>query len=172
MKPGYSQSRSVAEQRWRGRAQLSTSSIGDPFAINPIRRAAGLVAVCSGILVVPWLISEPFGITMMLATGWLAVTGLVMGLPIVLWCGGEWIIEAIQRRIRPGIELLGLSPRVEHILSRHDVITIRQIEELSDDGLLLLSNMDQRGVREVRQAVAVWKYQRWQESGFTAIGNE
>ena len=172
MKPGYTQSRTVAEQRWRGRAQLSSSSIGDPFAVNPIRRAASLVAVCLILLLGPWLISEQFGITMMLATGWLAVTGFAMGLPIMIWCIGEWIIAAVQRRVRPGIELLGLSPRIEHILSRHDLVTIRQIEQISDEGLLLLSNMDQRGINEVRQAVSVWKYRRWQESGFTAVGSK
>jgi hypothetical protein len=74
--------------------------------------------------------------------------------------------------MHPGIELLGLSPRVEHILARHGILTIREVDAMDDQSLLLLSNMDQRGAREVRRAVSIWKYRRWQESGFTAVENK
>jgi hypothetical protein len=30
--------------------------------------------------------------------------------------------------------------------------------------------MDARGVHEIRRAVNLWKYQRWQEAGFPATG--
>jgi hypothetical protein len=39
-----------------------------------------------------------------------------------------------------------------------------------DAMLLLLSNMDARGVHEIRRAIAVWKYRRWQEKGFPVSG--
>ncbi len=172
MKPAQNLGAALSENRWRARSQILNSSVSDPFAVNPIRRSAGLVAICSLVLVVPWLIDEQFGITMMLATGWLAITGLVMGIPILLWCVGEWLVAAAQRRIHPGIELLALTPRVEHILLRHGLTTIRQVEETPDEGLILLSNMDTRGVHEIRRAVSLWKYRRWQEGGFTAVGNE
>jgi len=173
MKPGQQSTFVGSDLRWRSsRTQVQSSGISDPFAVNPIRRAAALVAVCAVALVGPWLISEQLGITMMLAVGWLAVTGLVLGLPILIWCLGEEALSAAQRRRRPGVDLLGLSPRVEHILVRHGLTTIRSIEATPDDGLLLLSNMDQRGVAEVRRATTLWKYRRWQESGFTVVGNE
>lgn len=171
MKPDH-QWGSLADHRWRARSQLSNTSVSDPFAVNPIRRSAGLVAVCLAMLFVPWMISDQFGTTMMLATGWLSVTGLVLGLPILIWCSGEWVVERIHRRIHPGIELLELSPRVEHVLARHGIVTIREVETIDNESLLLLSNMDQRGVNEVRRAVTIWKYRRWQESGFTAVENE
>ena len=43
---------------------------------------------------------------------------------------------------------------------------------LPDDGLLLLSNMDARSVREIRRAITLWKYRRWQENGFAATGDD
>jgi hypothetical protein len=174
MKPEQFRGGSLADHRWRARVQLSNpnTSVSDPFAVNPIRRSAGLVAVCLAMLTVPWMISHQVGTTMMLATGWLAITGLVLGLPILIWCSGEWVVERIHRRMHPGIELLELSPRVEHILARHGIVTIREVESIDDAGLLLLSNMDLRGVKEVRRAVNIWKYRRWQESGFTAVGTE
>jgi hypothetical protein len=172
MRPEQRLGGTLADHRWRARSQMTQTSVSDPFAVNPIRRSAGLVVTCLAILVLPWMISERFGTTMMLATGWLAVTGLVLGLPILIWCCGEWMVERIQRRMHPGIELLGLSPRVEHILARHGILTIREVDAMDDQSLLLLSNMDQRGAREVRRAVSIWKYRRWQESGFTAVENK
>ena len=172
MKPGPNLGEVLATNRWRARSQILNSSVSDPFAVNPIRRSAGLIVFCLVVLIVPWLINDQFGVTMMLATGWLAITGLVMGVPIFLWCTGEWILDAIQRRMHPGIDQLKLSPRVAHILLRHGIATIRQIEETPDQGLLVLSNMDARGVQEIRRAVSLWKYRRWQESGFTTVGNE
>jgi hypothetical protein len=158
---------------WRSaRAQSYSSGMSDPFAVNPIRRSAGLVVCCLVVLIVPWLINEQFGTTVMLAVGWLAVTGLVMGLPILIWSLAEEGIRLARRRVHPSVEQLGLSPRVEHILLRHNLITIRDIDQTPDEGLLLLSNMDQRGLREIRRAITLWKYQRWQESGFAATGDD
>jgi hypothetical protein len=37
---------------------------------------------------------------------------------------------------------------------------------------MLLSNMDHRGLREIRRAITLWKYRRWQEQGFPATGQE
>ena len=66
---------------WRtARSQSCTSGVADPFVVNPIRRSLGLVVVCLALLVGPWLISEQAGTTVMLSVGWLAATGLVMGL--------------------------------------------------------------------------------------------
>ena len=154
------------------RSQSVSTGIADPFAVNPIRRSAGLVVVCLIVLFVPWLISEQVGTTVMLSLGWLAVTGLVMGFPILIWSLAEEGIRLLSHRIHPSVDQLNLSPRVEHILLRHGLTTIRDVDQTPDEGLLLLSNMDQRGLREIRRAVALWKYQRWQESGFAATGDD
>jgi DNA-directed RNA polymerase alpha subunit len=74
--------------------------------------------------------------------------------------------------VRPTIELLELPPRVEHVLSRHGYETIESVDQTPDDGLLLLSNMDARSVREIRRAITLWKYRRWQENGFAATGDD
>lgn len=159
--------------QWRAfQSHSATTGLNDPFAVNPIRRSAGLVILSLTILIGPWLISEKAGTTVMLAFGWLAVTGFVMGFPILIWSLVEEGIAAIRRRIHPSIEQLGLSPRVEHVLHRHGLKTIRDVDQTSDVSLLLLSNMDQRGIRELRRAITLWKYQRWQERGFVASGDD
>jgi hypothetical protein len=35
---------------------------------------------------------------------------------------------------------------------------------------MLLPNMDPRALHEIRRAINIWKYQRWQEAGFPAKG--
>ncbi len=45
-------------------------------------------------------------------------------------------------------------------------MTIASVEETPDTSLLLLSNMDNRTVQEIRRSVNLWRYRRWQERGF------
>jgi hypothetical protein len=142
----------------------------DPFAINPIRRSFTLVSVCSLVVFGPILVSGDFAMTVMVSVGWLALTGLVMGLPILVWSLVEEGWRLLQRRIHPTVEQLALSPRVAHILVRHGLAAIDDVDQASDATLLLLSNMDARGLREVRRAINLWKYRRWQEEGFPATG--
>jgi hypothetical protein len=59
---------------------------------------------------------------------------------------------------------------VLHVLQRHGYETIESVDTAPDAALMLLSNMDLRGLREVRRAIAVWKYRRWQEKGFPVEG--
>jgi hypothetical protein len=156
---------------WRGsRRYAATGAIADPFAVNPVRRSLALVGVCAMIIFVPWLISDDALTTVMVSVGWLAVTGLVMGIPILIWSLVEAGVIELQSRRYPPVDQLDVSPRVLHILQRHGYQTIASVEAASDATLLLLSNMDTRGLREVRRAVAVWQYQRWQERGFPAEG--
>jgi len=155
---------------WKGRGCISSGAIADPFAVNPVRRSLALVAVCTMVIVVPWLIGDDALTTVMVSVGWLAVTGLVMGIPILLWSLAEVGVVEVQSRRHPPIDHLAISPRVLHILHRHGYSTIVSVDTASDASLLLLSNMDGRGLREVRRAVAVWRYQRWQERGFPVEG--
>lgn len=149
---------------------MDSGSLPDPFAVNPIRRSAVLVSACAAVIVVPWTIDEDLLTSVMLSVGWLAVTGLVMGIPILIWSLAEAGVAAARARLRPPIEELDISPRVLHVLQRHGFETIESVEAAPDAMLLLLSNMDARGVQEVRRAVALWRYRRWQEQGFPAQG--
>jgi hypothetical protein len=144
----------------------------DPFAINPIRRSFALVSVCSLIVFGPILFGGDVAMSVMVSVGWLAVTGLVMGVPILIWSLAEEGWRLLQHRIHPTVEQLDLSPRVAHILLRHGYQAIDEVDRASDATLLLLSNMDARGLREVRRAINLWKYRRWQEEGFPATGYE
>lgn len=152
--------------RWRAHQDMST--LPDPFAEQPIRRSAILVSVCALIVFGPWLISEQFGTTVMLSIGWLAITGMVIGSPILVICLIEEAILRTRRRFHPTIDELDLSPRVAHILVRHGYETVEAVQAAPDSALLMLSNMDERGLREVRRAIALWTYARWQEAGFPA----
>ncbi len=153
-----------------GRAGVGQSDLADPFAEDPVRRSAALVAFSALVVFGPVLIGGPVATTVMLSVGWLGLTGLVMGLPILVWSLAEEGWDIAQRRLHPPIEVLTISPRVAHILLRHGYRAIRDVEIVPDDELLGLSNMDTRGLREVRRAISLWKYQRWQERGFPATG--
>ncbi|CAA9555009.1 MAG: hypothetical protein AVDCRST_MAG49-2108 [uncultured Thermomicrobiales bacterium] len=148
------------------------SDLADPFAVNPVRRSLALVLTSAAVVFVPLAIGGAVATLGMLAVGWLGLAGLVMGTPILVWSAAEEGWRRIDRRFHPTVDQLGLSPRVEHVLLRHGYATIDEVERESDAGLLLLSNMDARGLREVRRAVSLWKYRRWQEQGFPATGHD
>ncbi|MEA2512192.1 MAG: hypothetical protein QOJ59_1679 [Thermomicrobiales bacterium] len=158
---------------WRGcRTNPGTGYLADPFAVNPIRRSASLVVACAAIVFLPWLFSDEFATTVMLSIGWLAMTGLVIGFPVLLLSLGEEAVRTVRRRLCPTVDQLEITPRVAHILLRHGYEAIDEVDRAPDAALLLLSNMDTRGLREIRRAIALWKYRRWQEQGFPATGKE
>jgi len=102
----------------------------------------------------------------MLSVGWLAITGIVMGLPVLALSLLDEGWGRLQRRLHPSVDQLDLSPRLSHVLRRHGYHAIAAVEHAPDDALLVLSNMDARGLRDVRRAVSLWHYRRWQEGGF------
>ncbi|MDP9368343.1 MAG: hypothetical protein M3Q03_08720 [Chloroflexota bacterium] len=154
------------------RAGFVGSDVVDPFAVNPIRRSFAVVATSALLVFGPLLIGGAFATTVLLAVGWLAATGLVMGTPILIWSLVEEGWRLIHRRLHPSVDLLDLSPRVAHILLRHGYESIEAVDRAPDATLLLLSNMDSRGLREVRRAISLWKYRRWQEQGFPVTGHD
>jgi hypothetical protein len=158
---------------WRGcRSNPGTGHLADPFAVNPIRRSSTLVFGCAAIVFVPWFVDDEVATTVMLSVGWLAMTGLVIGLPVLLLSLVEEGVRFARRRLRPTVDQLEVTPRVAHILLRHGYESIDEVDRAPDAALLLLSNMDARGLREIRRAIALWKYRRWQEHGFPATGQE
>jgi hypothetical protein len=106
----------------------------------------------------------------MLSVGWIAASGLIFGVPILIWSAFEEAYRALNRHRHPCIDLLKLSPRIAHILTRHNFTSIESVHRSTDNDLLALSNMDRQGLQEVRQAISVWKYRRWQDRGFPAGG--
>jgi hypothetical protein len=149
---------------------LSSSSMGDPFAINPIRRSFGVVAFSSVVLGLGFGLGGEATRLVMVSVGWLAISALILTLPILIWSLVEEGVRLLKRRLSPHIEQLQLSARVEHILLRHGYETIRRTHEADDETLLLLSNMDPRGLREIRREINLWQYRRWQAAGFPAGG--
>ena len=163
----HSSAWSAAPRAHRGTWVGPTGSTSpDPFAINPIRRSLGVVAVSTLILFGAPLLGEPAATAVLLSLGWLAMTGLVMGLPILIWSLAEEAWRRTRRRFDPPIDLLDLPPRLHHVLHRHGYESISLVERTPDTTLLLLSNMDPRGLREIRRAISLWRYRRWQEAGF------
>lgn len=138
----------------------------DPFATNPIRRSTGLVAASAVAFFGPLVVGGPEGTTAMLAGGWVGMIGLAIGVPVLVLSLIEAAWECLRARLDPPIDRLNLSPRLTHLLHRHGYDSIALVEQTPDAVLLLLSNMDRRGLREVRRAAALWRYRRWQEAGF------
>ena len=143
----------------------------DIFAVNPLRRSAWIVSVSWALILVPaFLLEGETRSLMLIGAGWIAATGIIMVTPILIWCLVEEAVKAIRRRVTPPIEALDLSPRAYNLLRRHGIETIAEVDSTPDSSLLMLSNMDARALREIRRAVNIWRYQRWQERGFPADG--
>lgn len=145
------------------------SDCNDLFAVNPLRRSAWIVSISWAMILVPALLMEgDLQSLLLIAFGWIAATGIVMCTPILIWCLAEEAWKSIRRRIDPPIEALDLSPRAYNLLRRHGYETIASVDAAPDSTLALLSNMDARAIHEIRRAVSIWRYQRWQERGFPA----
>jgi hypothetical protein len=147
-----------------------SSHIADPFAENPVRRSATVVAACVATLTVPFQISDELGMAVILTVGIFAISGLIFVTPILIWSLIEAAVLALRRRVYPDVDQLDLSPRVVHILRRHGMSSVRDVERSSDAVLLSFSNLEVADVRALRRAIRLWHYRRWQERGFPATG--
>lgn len=170
MSPGSGGTR--AARHTYGRAldpRSSSGSYNDIFAVNPLRRSFYIVASSWAMLLVPtFLLHGDLRALLLIGSGWLAATGIIMCTPILLWCLVEEAVRLVRRRITPPIDQLELGPRAYNLLRRHGFETIEEVERASDASLMLLSNMDARAVREIRRAISRWRYLRWQSRGFPA----
>ena len=143
----------------------------DIFAVNPLRRSAWIVAISWAMLLVPiFFLKGDIQALTLIAAGWIAATGIIMVTPILIWCLIEEGWKLVRRRISPSIDALDLSPRAYNLLRRHGFESIAGVDATPDSSLMLLSNMDARALREIRRAISIWRYQRWQERGFPADG--
>lgn len=149
--------------------QATTShGIGDPFDEHPLRRSLTVVLACSAVLGIACVAGGQTAAVIMLSVGWMAITALIFCVPILVWSLIEIGVDAVNRRLSPPIGDLDISQRVANILLRHGYETIDDVHRTDDHTLLLLSNMDARGLHEVRRAISLWRYRRWQEAGFPA----
>ena len=166
MKVQASQRGAVTRSERGGWIGPAGGSHPDPFAINPIRRASGVIVASALVFFGPLLIGGPVAETALLAGGWMGVLGLVFGVPVLALSLAEECWRRIRNRIDPPVECLDLSPRLHHVLHRHGYLSIAEVERAPDTALLHMSNMDRRGLREVRRAISLFRYRQWQESGF------
>lgn len=149
--------------------QVSTgTNISDPFATDPVRRSATVVAICLAIILSAILTNDEIGTAILLSFGWVAAIGLVFCVPILIWSAIEEGIAIIRRRLHPRLDVLDLTPRVLHILHRHGFETIVSVDRTSDSQMMMLANIDERDLQQIRRAISLWKYARWQEKGFPA----
>ena len=143
----------------------------DVFAVNPIRRSFFISLVSWSIVLVPILLLDgDVQATMLIGLGWLGAAGIVFVTPILFWSLAEAGWGRVRWRLSPTIEDLDLSPRAYNLLRRHGFETITSVEATPDVSLMLLPNMDPRALHEIRRAISIWKYRRWQEAGFPAKG--
>lgn len=171
--PGSNHAMSSRFSYSRDRSAMNRGShLDDPFAINPIRRSATIVVLSAVTLFGPFMISPDVGEGMMLSVGGLAATGIIFCVPILIWSVVEEIVRIAQRRMYPPVDVLDLHARIVHNLQRHGYATVRSVDQEGDTSLLLLSNMEASDVREIRRAINLWKYARWQAQGFPATGIE
>lgn len=143
----------------------------DIFAVNPIRRSFAISATCWLMVLGPILFLDgDVQASLLIGLGWLAAAGIVFVTPIFFWSLAEAGWQRIRWRVSPSIEDLDLSPRAYNLLRRHGFDTISSVELTPDVSLMLLPNMDPKALHEIRRAVNLWRYRRWQEAGFPAEG--
>jgi hypothetical protein len=141
----------------------------DPFAVNPIGRSLATFVISTIAVIVPIALFSPrLEALTMISFGWAAIIGMVFSLPVLLISLCEALWNAVSRRIYPSIDLLDLSPRVRNLLRRYGYTSIDSVDQTSDDALLMLTNFDPLAVHELRRAISIWKYLRWQDAGFPA----
>ncbi|CAN5193176.1 hypothetical protein BH23CHL1_BH23CHL1_10500 [soil metagenome] len=144
-------------------------SESDIFAVNPLKRSAIIAGICWLMVLIPiFFLEGHVQATALIAGGWLAAAGIVFVTPIFFWSLAEVGWERIRWRVSPTIDDLDLSPRAYNLLRRHGFETINSVDLTPDVSLMLLSNMDNSALREIRRAINIWKYLRWQEKGFPA----
>lgn len=145
------------------------SGSDDIFAVNPMRRSFFISAGSWLTIVFPALFFEGnLQALVLIGFGWIAAAGVIFVTPIFFWCLAEEAWDSWRRKRHPMIDELDLSPRAYNLLRRHGFEMIESLESVPDSTLLLLSNMDPRTVHEIRRAVNLWRYRRWQEQGFPA----
>ena len=155
----------------RTRYQGAGASDTDLFAVNPLRRSFTISAFCWSVILVPvFLLEGELQASILIAGGWLAAAGIVFVTPIFFWSLAEACWQRVRWRISPTIEDLDLSPRAYNLLRRHGFETISSVDLTPDVSLMLLSNMDAGALHEIRRAINLWKYRRWQDAGFPAEG--
>lgn len=143
----------------------------DIFAVNPIRRSFTISASCWTMVLGPiFLLEGDLQASLLIGLGWLAAAGIVFVTPIFFWSLAEAGWQHIRWRVSPTIEDLDLSPRAYNLLRRHGFDTISSVEMTPDVSLMLLPNMDPKALHEIRRAINLWRYRRWQEAGFPAGG--
>lgn len=153
----------------RMRYNAAGGSDSDIFSVNPLRRSAAITGGSWAVVLVPILfLHGELQAAILIGLGWLAAAGIVFVTPIFFWSLAEAGWQRVRWRISPTIDDLDLSPRAYNLLRRHGFETISSVELTSDVSLMLLSNMDARALREIRRAISIWKYRRWQEAGFPA----
>lgn len=156
---------------FRSRVAAQPNQWQDPFHTNPIRRSLTGAIIGLGMIVLPFLVSQDVGATMMLAVGWLAMAMVVFCVPILIWSLVEALVRRVASRTYPPVSELDLPERVVHILQRHGVRTVRAAEQLDPAAFHLMANMAPRDIEAVARAIRLWRYRRWQEAGFPAGGD-
>ena len=158
---------SAREVYQNARRSAYGSSPDDIFSVNPVRRSAAITFGSWALLVLPAaFLHGDLQALMLIGFGWMAAAGVVFVTPIFFWSLAEVGWNSYRRRKRPGIEELDISQRAFNVLARHGFDSIEHIDRTPDSSLLLLSNMDTRTLHQIRRAVNIWKYQRWQDRGF------
>ena len=144
-------------------------SLNGIFTTNPIRRSVILIAVCLAVIATVVVLFQHGGTRgggLLVLAAALAAAILLLAVPLLLWSIIADAARRHRRRTSPDLADLRLSVRTENILRRSGHETVADIVGLDDDQLLGLPRMEDHDVRQIRRALSLWDYRRWQESGF------
>ena len=147
----------------------SEPSLNGIFAVNPIRRASGLAVACLLVIAAVVLLLQGGsgrGNALLLIVAALAGAMLLIATMLLLWSVLAEVHRRYRRRTSADLAELRLSVRTENILRRAGYETVADIDGLDDDQLLGLPRMEDHDIRQIRRALSLWTYKRWQDAGF------
>lgn len=159
---------------------VTMASTSDPFATQPVAKAAGLVLagmpaavltfvpnILDALLRLNPVVAGCVGVFMALSI--MTWAGLVFGLIILVICAIEGIVMLVHRfltRHLTPVDRLAVSERVCGMLHRRGYHTAEHLVVVPEAELRSHPNFDDRLLREVARALYLWEQERRDQSRF------
>ena len=135
---------------------------------HPVLMAGSAMLVCVAVSGGALLLAQDNRLTLwMTCVAALGGACLLIATPVLLWTVVEQLVRWHHRQTSPPLSELGISVRLANILRNAGYETIRDVERLDTADLMSLRRVEPQEAAQFARAIALYRYRRWQESGFT-----
>ena len=135
---------------------------------HPVLLAAVTVLICLAVTAAALVCAQDDRLALwMTCVAALGGACLLIATPVLLWTSVEQLVRWHRRCTSPPLSELDLSVRLANILRNAGYETIRDVERLDTADLMSLRRVEPQEAAQFVRALALYRYRRWQESGFT-----